>query len=139
MGPSAADSRDDGDVTEPTRVQSAGRLGQVDATVVPRYAGPATFARLPRADEVSDLDVAVLGVPFDSGVSYRPGARFGPTHVRESSRLLRPYNPAVDVEPFAAQQVVDAGDLAVNPFSINEAIEQIERGALLCSSGPGGC
>jgi agmatinase len=68
-------------------------------------------------------------VPFDSGVSYRPGARFGPAHVRESSRLLRPYNPAQDVEPFARQQVVDAGDLAVNPFSIQEAIGQIEAGA----------
>ena len=66
----------------------------VDATVIPRYAGEATFARLPRLDEVSHADVAVLGVPFDSGVSYRPGARFGPSHIRESSRLLRPYNPA---------------------------------------------
>jgi agmatinase len=111
------------------RISSDGRLGQVDATVVPRFAGPPTFARLPRIDEVSDVDVAVLGVPFDSGVSYRPGARFGPAHVRESSRLLRPYNPAQDVEPFASQQVVDAGDLAVNPFSIDEAVGQVEAGA----------
>ncbi len=111
------------------RISSGGRLGQVDATVVPRFAGPPTFARLPRIDEVSDVDVAVLGVPFDSGVSYRPGARFGPAHVRESSRLLRPYNPAQDVEPFASQQVVDAGDLAVNPFSIDEAVGQVEAGA----------
>ncbi len=111
------------------RITQDGRLGQVDATVVPRFAGPPTFARLPRIDEVSDVDVAVLGIPFDSGVSYRPGARFGPAHVRESSRLLRPYNPAQDVEPFARQQVVDAGDLGVNPFSIEEAIGQIEAGA----------
>jgi agmatinase len=106
-----------------------GRVGQVDATAVPRFAGPATFARLPRIDEVSDVDVAVWGVPFDNGVSYRPGARFGPGHIRESSRLLRPYNPAAKVEPFAAQQVVDAGDLGVNPFDIDEAIHQIEGGA----------
>jgi agmatinase len=103
--------------------------GPVDGTQVPRFAGPATFARLPRIDEVSDVDVAVVGVPFDAGVSYRPGARFGPSHVRESSRLLRPYNPAVDVEPFARQQVVDAGDIAVNPFDIEAAIGQIEAGA----------
>ena len=103
--------------------------GPVDATVVPRFAGPATFARLPRVDEVSDVDVAVVGVPFDAGVSYRPGARFGPSHVRESSRLLRPYNPAVDVEPFTHQQVVDAGDIAVNPFDIEQAIGQVESGA----------
>ena len=100
------------------RVEAQGRLGQVDSTLVPRFAGPATFANLPRVDEVSDLDIAVIGVPFDSGVSYRPGARFGPAHVRESSRLLRPYNPAADVAPFAAQQVVDAGDIAANPFDI---------------------
>jgi agmatinase len=111
------------------RITQDGRVGQVDATVVPRFAGPPTFARLPRIDEVSDVDVAVVGVPFDSGVSYRPGARFGPAHVRESSRLLRPYNPAQDLEPFARQQVVDAGDIAVNPFDIGEAITAIEGGA----------
>jgi agmatinase len=116
-------------VSTPPRIVQEGRVGQVDATQVPRFAGPATFARLPRIDEVSDVDVAVVGVPFDAGVSYRPGARFGPTHVRESSRLLRPYNPAADVEPFARQQVVDAGDIAVNPFDIGVAIEQIEAGA----------
>ena len=81
--------------------------GPVDASVVPRFAGIATFARLPRLDEVGRADVAVAGVPFDSGVSYRPGARFGPSHVREASRLLRPYNPAQDVSPFASQQVAD--------------------------------
>jgi len=68
-------------------------------------------------------------VPFDSGVSYRPGARFGPSHIRESSRLLRPYNPALGASPFASQQVADAGDLGVNPFSIDEAITAIEFGA----------
>src|SRR6266705_1723429 len=86
-------------------------------------------ARLARIDAVSHADVAVLGVPFDSGVSYRPGARFGPSHIRESSRLLRPYNPALQVPVFANQQVADAGDLAVNPFSIDEAIATVERGA----------
>jgi agmatinase len=103
--------------------------GQVDATLVPRYGGEATFARLPRIDEVTHADAAVLGVPFDGGVSYRPGARFGPAHIRESSRLLRPYNPALQASPFASQQVADAGDLAVNPYSIEEAIGSIERGA----------
>ena len=117
-------------MTEPVpRIIAGETVGPVDATVVPRYAGEATFARLPRIDEVPQADVAVLGVPFDSGVSYRPGARFGPSHIRESSRLLRPYNPALRVSPFAVQQVADAGDLAVNPFSIDDAIATIERGA----------
>ena len=97
--------------------------------MVPRYAGPATFARLPRIDEVEHVDVAIVGVPFDSGVSYRPGARFGPAHVRQSSRLLRPYNPAQGTAPFAAQQVVDAGDIACNPFDIAAAIAQIHEAA----------
>jgi agmatinase len=117
-------------MTEPVpRITEGNRVGQVDATKVPRFAGPATFARLPRIDEVDGADAAVLGVPFDSGVTYRPGARFGPTHIRESSRLLRPYNPALDVSPFARLQVVDASDIAVNPFSIDEAVAAIERGA----------
>jgi hypothetical protein len=54
------------------RIVQDGRVGQVDATVVPRFAGPATFARLPRIDEVSDVDVAIIGVPFDAGVPYGP-------------------------------------------------------------------
>ncbi|TYB46350.1 agmatinase [Actinomadura chibensis] len=103
--------------------------GPVDATRIPRFAGPETFARLPALDEVARADVAILGVPFDSGVSYRPGARFGPRHVRGSSKLLRPYNPVQDIEPFARQQVADAGDVACNPFDIDEALGQIERGA----------
>ncbi len=104
-------------------------VGPVDATQVPRYAGETTFARLPRLADVSDADIAVWGVPFDGGVSYRPGARFGPNHVRQSSRLLRPYNPAQEVEPFLRAQVADAGDLGVNPFSIDEAIAAVEAGA----------
>ncbi len=102
-------------------------IGPIDASTNPRYAGIATFARLPRIEDVPEADVAVVGIPFDSGVSYRPGARFGPSHVRESSRLLRPYNPAQDVSPFALAQVVDAGDIPVNPFNITEAITEIER------------
>jgi len=104
-------------------------IGPVDATVVPRYAGLATFARLPVLEQVGRADIAVVGIPFDSGVSYRPGARFGPAHVRQASRLLRPYNPALDVSPFAARQVVDAGDIACNPFDIAEAVGQIQAGA----------
>ena len=104
--------------------------GPVDATVTPRYGGPATFARLPRLDEVASAPTSrSSGVPFDSAVSYRPGARFGPAHVRASSKLLRNFNPVQDVEPFAVQQVVDAGDIACNPFDIGEAVRQIDEGA----------
>ncbi|WP_053736690.1 agmatinase [Nocardia sp. NRRL S-836] len=110
-------------------------IGPVDSSRVPRYAGPATFARLPRLDQVPHADVAVVGVPFDTGVSYRPGARFAPAAVREASRLLRPYHPALDVSPFDRVQVVDGGDIAVNPFHIGEAIETIEAAATGLQSG----
>ena len=107
--------------------------GQLDATKVPRYAGIATFARLPRLEDVARYDVAIIGVPFDSGVTYRPGARFGPAAIREASRLLRPYNPALGVRPFDDQQVVDAGDVAATPFDIPQALASIEQrlGAIL--------
>jgi agmatinase len=122
--------------TDPVpRIVTPDAVGQVDATVVPRFAGPATFARLPRIDEVERADIAVLGVPFDSGVSYRPGARFGPAHIRQSSRLLRPYNPALRVAPFGARQVVDAGDIAANPFDIQAAIDAIHAGARALTGG----
>jgi agmatinase len=104
-------------------------IGPLDSSRIPRFAGFATFARLPRIDQVPHADVAVVGVPFDSGVSYRPGARFGPAAVREASRLLRPYHPELDVSPFAEKQVVDAGDIAVNPFNIGEAIETLQQEA----------
>ncbi|MGN9840439.1 agmatinase [Nonomuraea sp. H19] len=103
--------------------------GPVDSSRIPRFAGPATFARLPRLSEVGQAEVAVVGVPFDTGVSYRPGARFGPAAVREASRLLRPYHPELDVSPFEHVQVADAGDIACNPFNIEEAVETIADAA----------
>ena len=109
-----------------TATGSDAPVGPVDATRRPRYTEPATFARLPRIDQVPSADVSIVGVPFDSGVSYRPGARFGPGRVRAASKLLRPFNPALGVEPFANQQVVDAGDIAVNPFDIDDAIATID-------------
>jgi agmatinase len=104
-------------------------VGPANALEIPRFAGPDTFARLPRRDQVEHCEVAIAGVPFDSGVSFRPGARFGPAAVRAGSKLLRPYHPGLGVEPFAVQQVADAGDIACNPFDIREAIASVERGA----------
>ena len=110
--------------------EDQGIVDQTNGLEVPRFAGLTTFARLARREDVARYDVAVVGVPFDSGATYRPGARFGPSHIRQSSRLLRPYNPSLNVEPFRVQQVVDAGDIACNPFDIEEAIGQIEAGAV---------
>ncbi len=104
-------------------------IGPVDAALVPRFAGPSTFARLPELGVVGTADVAVLGVPFDGGTSYRPGARFGPQAVRAASKLLRPYHPGLDTEPFDVQQVVDAGDVPCTPFNIDSAVDAIEQTA----------
>ena len=102
----------------------------VSGTKVPRFAGPSTFARLPELRDVESCDVAIVGIPFDAGTSYRPGARFGPMSIRQASRHLRTnYHPSYDVEPFKVQQVADAGDITCNPFSIDESIKQIEAGA----------
>ncbi len=110
------------------RISHGKIVGQVATTIVPRYAAPLTFALVPNLSEVSSADVGIVGVPFDSTVSNRPGARFGPNHIRNSSRLLRPYNPEADSWPFLAQQVVDAGDIACNPFDIESALVSIENG-----------
>ena len=114
-----------------------GPVGPADATVVPRFAGPATFARLPAAEAVPRWDIAVVGVPFDGGTTYRPGARFGPSAVRQASRLLRPFNPAVGALPFELAQVVDAGDIACTPFGPEEAVVQIEAAAETLLAGGG--
>ncbi len=110
---------------EPSRI-----VTPPSGTVIPRFAGSGTFVRLPEIDRVSDYDVAVLGVPFDAGTSYRPGARFGPMAVRQASRTLRPgFHVELDSTPLERIQVVDAGDVTANPFSIDEAIGQISAHA----------
>ncbi|WP_165241515.1 agmatinase [Corynebacterium lizhenjunii] len=119
---------------ETPRVIENGNVGPVNSALVPRYGGEATYALLPRLRDLEAegrrADIKVVGIPFDAGVSYRPGTRFGPDHIRQSSRLLRPYNPATDTSPFAQVQVADAGDMAVNPFNIEEAIAEIQKDAM---------
>ena len=102
----------------------------VSGTIVPRFAGPSTFARLPEIRDVNSCDIAIIGIPFDAGTSYRPGARFGPQAIRQASRHLRTqYHPSYDTEPFIEQQVADAGDITCNPFNILESVEQIQTAA----------
>jgi agmatinase len=104
-------------------------VGQVDALAVPRFAGLRTFARLPTLEQVGRADVAVLGAPFDSAATFRPGARFGPAAIREASMLLRPYNERLDVSPFASVQIADAGDAPANPITVEEGHAAIEASA----------
>jgi agmatinase len=104
-------------------------IGQLDALIHPRFTGIRTFARLPRVQDVNGADIAVLGIPFDGGTTFRPGARFGPAAVREASMLLRPYNEALAVAPFAELQVADAGDVPASPIDIGAAHESIRQAA----------
>lgn len=104
-------------------------IGQRDESGEPRFAGLATFALLPQINEVNHADIAILGIPFDGGTSFRPGARFGPAHVRENSRQLHPYHQIHNTFPFANKQVVDAGDIGVTPYNIGKAVETIEKHA----------
>ena len=71
------------------------RYSPPDASDAPRYTGIRTFARAPLVESARDVDVAVLGVPFDTATSMRPGARFGPAGIRDASLLLRRHVPAV--------------------------------------------
>ena len=93
---------------------------------MPRFGGITTFMRLPGRSEPSDLDVAVVGVPFDLGTSNRPGARFGPRGIREESVLLRPYNMATRAAPFDSLRIDDTGDVATNPYNLADSVSRIE-------------
>jgi agmatinase len=86
--------------------------------ITPRFAGVRTFMRLPHVTDMSDVDVAVVGFPFDTGTSYRSGARFGPEAVRSASVLLRPYHPVHGIDLVEELSVVDAGDVAVQPGNV---------------------
>jgi guanidinobutyrase len=94
---------------------------------MPRFGGISTFMRLPGATAPADLDVAIVGVPFDIGTSNRPGARFGPRSIRSESVLIRPYNMATRAAPFDSLRIDDTGDVATNPFNLLDAIDRIER------------
>jgi agmatinase len=107
---------------------SAPRYGPADATRAPRYTGVRTFARCPHVRDPEEVDVAVVGVPFDTATSYRAGARFGPEAIRAGSTLLRPYHPPLDVDVFASQSVVDWGDLDVTPGNAERTMDQVAEG-----------
>jgi agmatinase len=101
------------------------RYAPPDALKAPRYTGVRTFARCPHVTEPDGVDVAVLGIPFDTTTTNRPGARFGPEAVRSASIALRPYNPAQRVQVFGAISVADLGDVAVTPGNAEKTVGQI--------------
>ena len=90
-----------------------------------RFSQVATMMRLPLAASPEGLDIAFVGIPFDSGTYLRPGARLGPAQIREMSRFLRNSNPATKVAPFELCQVADLGDAPVNTINVEATIEAI--------------
>ncbi|HEV3060202.1 MAG TPA: agmatinase [Vicinamibacterales bacterium] len=92
----------------------------------PRFAQPATFMRLPHVEEPRGLDVAIVGVPFDGGTSYRPGSRLAPREIRAQSSLIRPYNYFQKVAPFDRLNVADIGDIDAPPISIDKCFDVVE-------------
>jgi agmatinase len=109
-----------------------------DSLASPRFTGPTTFARLPNVQALDDVDVAIVGVPFDTGVTYRIGGRFGPASVRAASVLLRPFNANLNVAPFEVLSCVDFGDVAIVPgytersyAAIESAVEPIVKAGVI--------
>ncbi len=99
----------------------------VDAKVLPRFAGVRTFMRLPHTLELAGIDVAAIGIPFDTGTSYRAGPRFGPEAIRSASALLRPFHPAFGIDLIDALAIVDYGDLPVSPGDTERTFAQVEQ------------
>ena len=97
------------------------------------FGGITTFMRQPASREFNGIDVAVVGVPFDSGTSYRGGARFGPRKIREASLLLWGHNQVLGVAPLEHLKVIDYGDVDVVPVDIQASMQAIEQevGAIL--------
>jgi agmatinase len=98
-----------------------------DSLQSPRFTGVPTFARLPNVRTLEDVDLAVIGVPFDTGVSFRAGGRFGPNAIRSASVLIRGHNPVLNVHPFRVLSCVDYGDVAIVPGYIERSYDLIER------------
>ena len=99
----------------------------VDARVMPRFAGIRTFMRAPHVTDLAGVDAAVYGIPFDTATSFRTGPRFGPEAIRSASALLRPYNPALEVNVVETLSIVDYGDLPVSPGDTERTYAQVEE------------
>jgi agmatinase len=99
----------------------------LDARVIPRFAGIRTFMREPHTTDLAGVDAAVYGIPFDTATTYRTGTRFGPEAIRSASALLRPYNPALDVNVVETLSIVDYGDLPVSPGDTQRTYGQVEE------------
>jgi len=93
----------------------------------PRFTEIATFMRAPLADSLDGLDIAMIGIPCDLGVTNRAGARHGPREIRNQSSLIRNYNMSTSIAPYDLASIADVGDVPIdNLFNLDEAIKDIE-------------
>lgn len=98
-----------------------------DRMTRPRYTGLPTFMRAPYCEDLGEVDIGLVGVPFDGGVTNRPGARHGPREIRNQSSLMRRINQASGIEPYALCRVADVGDAWVeHPFELTGAHQEIQ-------------
>ena len=100
----------------------------VDAALVPRFAGQATFMRLPLVSSAEGLDIALVGIPWDGGTTNRAGARHGPREVRSQSSMMRRAHHVSGVVPFSIANIADVGGLSVNPINLLDGLKRIEDG-----------
>jgi guanidinopropionase len=102
------------------------RFQPLDTSKSPRFADVATFFRLPRHDIGPDIDIALVGAPFDLGVNFRSGARHGPAAVREATRGIRRLHPVSGIAPFALCNVAEVGDTPINPMDLLGSIDLMQ-------------
>ena len=92
----------------------------------PRYMGLPTFMRAPYVERLSEVDIGMIGVPFDGGVTNRPGTRHGPREVRNQSSLMRRINQGTGICPYELCKIADIGDVIVEkPFELVGALSEI--------------
>ena len=91
------------------------------------YSGVRTLMGAPFSPEMQDVDIGLIGVPFDRGVTRRPGARFGPKAMRGDETLIGPMNHETRINPFMLARIADIGDVACDGFDLNGGIETIEQ------------
>ena len=96
---------------------------------LPRFAGVPTFMRLPHvaldAPKIKDVDIGIIGVPWDSGTTNRPGPRHGPRQLRDASTMIRAQHPVSGIRPYEKLNCADLGDVSINPADIEDSMARI--------------
>jgi len=111
-----------------TKVKSKCYYKPLDGTKTPKFAGIATFMKLPFVDPMhcEDVDVGIIGIPWDGGTTYKPGARHAPRQVREQSSFMRNVHPTLGIKPYELCKCADLGDANINAVNLMESLRWVE-------------